>query len=187
VAPSWHLVPVQPTVTKKSARLSSARFVRFVQAPIILSHSPSGTVGDLKDAIKKKQQWSYSCSNCAALVAVRCRRCSKAQEGGGGSPTSKSMKDLLGSELTPQSDILGDLNLDFTAAPEGGKAPPLDELGSSLGSRYSGQSGKRTTGLISRLVGGKMFGGFNFTSIKGYLNCAVAVGCHCQGAWRHIY
>lgn len=72
--------------------------------------------------------------------------------------------------MTLQNKILGDLNLEFTTVPEKGEELPLDELGSSLGSGYSGQLGKHTNGLISRLVGGKMPGGLKLMSIKGYMN-----------------
>ncbi len=91
-------------------------------------------------------------------------------------PLSKSIKDLVGGKSTLQNEILGDLNLEFTTAPEKGEELPLDELGSSLGSGYSGQLGKHTTGLISRLIGGKMPGGFNLTAIKGYLSKTWGLG-----------
>jgi fatty acid synthase subunit alpha len=91
-------------------------------------------------------------------------------------PLSKTIKDLVGGKSTLQNEILGDLNLEFTAAPEKGEELPLDELGSSLGSGYSGQLGKHTTGLISRLIGGKMPGGFNLTAIKGYLSKTWGLG-----------
>src|ERR1700733_13244413 len=91
-------------------------------------------------------------------------------------PLSKPINALVGGKSTLQNEIFGDLNLEFTAAPEKGEELPLDKLGSSLGSGYSGQLGKHTTGLISRLVGGKMPGGFNLTSIKGYLNKTWGLG-----------
>jgi hypothetical protein len=91
-------------------------------------------------------------------------------------PLSKSIKDLVGGKSTLQNEILGDLNLEFSSAPEKGEELPLDELGSSLSAGYSGALGKHTNGLISRLVGGKMPGGFNLTAIKAYLTKTWGLG-----------
>jgi fatty acid synthase subunit alpha, fungi type len=43
---------------------------------------------------------------------------------------------------------------------------PLEELGFAL---CAGALGNYTSGLVSHVVGGKMPGGFNITSIKGHL------------------
>jgi hypothetical protein len=69
-----------------------------------------------------------------------------------------------------QNEILGDLSLEFTSAPGKGEELPLDELGSALSTGYSGALGKHTNGLISRLIGGKIPGGFNLSAIKTYLS-----------------
>lgn len=81
-----------------------------------------------------------------------------------------------GGKSTLQNEILGDLNLEFTAAPEKGEELPLDELGQSLGPGYSGALGKHTSGRISRMVGGKMPGGFNNTALKGFLTKTWGLG-----------
>jgi fatty acid synthase subunit alpha len=91
-------------------------------------------------------------------------------------PMSKSIKDLVGGKSTMQNEILGDLQLEFSSAPEKGEELPLEELGSALGSSFSGSLGKYTTGLVSRVVGGKMPGGFNMTSIKGHLSRTWGLG-----------
>ena len=83
---------------------------------------------------------------------------------------SKSIKDLVGGKSTLQNEILGDLQQEFASAPEKGEELPLEELGSALGSGFSGSLGKYSTGLISRLIGGKMPGGFNSSAIKSYLS-----------------
>ncbi|KAJ7197322.1 hypothetical protein B0H12DRAFT_1294649 [Mycena haematopus] len=75
---------------------------------------------------------------------------------------SKSIKDL--------NEILGDLQLEFSSAPEKGGELPLEELSGSLASGFGGTLGKYTTGLVSRVVGGKMPGGFNSSAIKTYLS-----------------
>jgi len=81
----------------------------------------------------------------------------------------KTIKDLVSGKLTLQNEILGDLQQEFALAPEKGQELPLEELGSTLGSDFNGSLGKYSTGLVSRLVGGKMPDGFNASSIKGYL------------------
>ncbi|EGN98830.1 hypothetical protein SERLA73DRAFT_168429 [Serpula lacrymans var. lacrymans S7.3] len=91
-------------------------------------------------------------------------------------PLTKSIKDLVGGKSTLQNEILGDLQLEFTSAPEKGEELPLDELGSGLGVGHSGALGKYTSGLVSRLIGGKMPGGFNSSAIKGHLSKTWGIG-----------
>ena len=69
-----------------------------------------------------------------------------------------------------QNEILGDLDQEFSSAPEKGEELPLKELGAALGVGFSGNLGKYTTGLVSRLIGGKMPGGFNLSAIKSHLS-----------------
>ena len=75
-----------------------------------------------------------------------------------------------------QNEILGDLGQEFSSAPEKGEELPLEELGAALGVGFSGNLGKYTTGLVSRLVGGKMPGGFNLSAIKSYLSKSWGLG-----------
>ena len=91
-------------------------------------------------------------------------------------PLSKSIKDLVGGKSTLQNEILGDLQQEFASAPEKGEELPLEELGSALGSGFSGALGKYSTSLISRLIGGKMPGGFNSSAIKSYLSKSWGLG-----------
>ncbi|KAH8100945.1 fatty acid synthase [Cristinia sonorae] len=91
-------------------------------------------------------------------------------------PLSKSVKDLVGGKSTMQNEILGDLGLEFTSAPEKGEELPLEELGSALSVGHSGTLGKYTSGLVSRLIGGKMPGGFNQSAIKSYLSKSWGLG-----------
>ena len=91
-------------------------------------------------------------------------------------PVSKSIKDLVGGKSTLQNEILGDLQMVFASSPEKGEESPLEELGSALGVGYSEVLGKYTSGPVSRMVGGKMPGGFNITSIKGHLSKAWGLG-----------
>lgn len=91
-------------------------------------------------------------------------------------PVTKAIKDLVGGKSTLQNEILGDLQTEFSSAPEKGEELPLDELGAALSSGYSGSLGKYTTGLVSRLVSGKMPGGFNLSAIKAYLGKQWGLG-----------
>ena len=91
-------------------------------------------------------------------------------------PLSKSIKDLVGGKSTLQDEILGDLGQEFSSAPEKGEELSLEELSAALGVGFSGNLGKYTTGLVSRLVGGKMPGGFNLSAIKSYLSKSWGLG-----------
>jgi fatty acid synthase subunit alpha len=61
--------------------------------------------------------------------------------------------------------------MEFTSAPEKG-----EELGLALGVGHSGALGKYASGLISHMVGGKMPGGFNISSIKTHLSKTWGLG-----------
>lgn len=66
---------------------------------------------------------------------------------------SKSIKDLVGGKSTLQNEILGDLQLEFSSAPEKGEELSLEELGSALSIGHPGTLGKYSTGMVSRLTG----------------------------------
>ncbi|CUA75193.1 fatty acid synthase subunit beta, fungi type [Rhizoctonia solani] len=91
-------------------------------------------------------------------------------------PISKAIKDLVGGKSTLQNEILGDLQVEFSSAPEKGEELPLDELGAALGVGYTGALGKHTNGLVSRMIDGKMPGGFNATTAKAHLNKTWGLG-----------
>ena len=57
-------------------------------------------------------------------------------------PLSKSIKELVGGKSTLQNEILGDLQLKFSSAPEKGEELPLEKLGSALGAGFSGNLSK---------------------------------------------
>ena len=129
-------------------------------APVVVSpvaSGPSGPAASIPDEPLK------AVDTLRIIIAQKLKR--KVDE----VSLSKSIKELVGGKSTLQNEILGDLQLEFTSAPEKGEEMTLDELGSALGSGYSGTLGKHTSGLISRLVGGKMPGGFNLSVIKAYL------------------
>jgi malonyl CoA-acyl carrier protein transacylase/acyl dehydratase len=89
-------------------------------------------------------------------------------------PKSKSIKDLVGGKSTLQNEILGDLQAEFTSAPEKGEELPLEELGASLG--YSGSLGKHMNMMISRLISQKFPGGFPLSAAHQYLSKTWGLG-----------
>ena len=88
----------------------------------------------------------------------------------------KSIKDMVGGKSTLQNEILGDLQAEFSSAPEKGEELPLEELGAALNVGYSGTLGKHTNGLVSRLVGSKLPGGFGISAVKGHLSKQWGLG-----------
>ncbi|KAI0264369.1 fatty acid synthase [Gloeopeniophorella convolvens] len=91
-------------------------------------------------------------------------------------PLSKSIKDLSNGKSTLQNEIMGDLQNEFSSAPDKGEELPLEELGAALGSGHPGNLGKYSLGLVSRAIGGKMPGGFNMSSTKAHLNKTWGLG-----------
>ena len=91
-------------------------------------------------------------------------------------PLSKSIKDLSNGKSTLQNEIMGDLQGEFSSAPDKGEELPLEELGAALGSGHSGSLGKYSAGLVSRAIGGKMPGGFNISSAKAHLSKTWGLG-----------
>ncbi len=91
-------------------------------------------------------------------------------------PMSKSIKDLSNGKSTLQNEIMGDLQGEFSSAPEKGEELPLEELGAALASGHSGNLGKYSTGLVSRAIGGKMPGGFNISNAKAHLSKTWGLG-----------
>ncbi|KAI6024835.1 hypothetical protein BKA83DRAFT_685883 [Pisolithus microcarpus] len=75
-------------------------------------------------------------------------------------PLAKSIKDLVGGKSTLQNEILG------RRVVVGGSSVQLSALG------------KYTSGLISRMIGGKMPGGFNASAIKTYLSKSWGLGSY---------
>ncbi len=142
---------------------SAAPAAAVVSAPVA-APAPSAAVASIEDAPIKATD--------VLLVVVA----QKLKKGVSEIPLSKSIKDLVGGKSTLQNEILGDLQMEFGSAPEKGEELPLEELGAALGSGYSGSLGKYTTGLVSRMCGGKMPGGFNSSAVKAYLSKSWGLG-----------
>jgi fatty acid synthase subunit alpha, fungi type len=135
-----------------------------VQTPVVTAPAPAAAATSIEDAQIK------SLEILTVIIAQKLKK--PANE----VPLSKSIKDLVGGKSTLQNEILGDLGQEFSSAPEKGEELPLEELGTALGVGFSGNLGKYTTGLISRLIGGKMPGGFNLSAIKSYLSKSWGLG-----------
>ena len=88
----------------------------------------------------------------------------------------KNIKDMVGGKSTLQNEILGDLQAEFSSAPEKGEELPLDELGAALNVGYAGILGKHTSGLVSRMVGSKLPGGFGISAVKAHLSKQWGLG-----------
>lgn len=91
-------------------------------------------------------------------------------------PLTKSIKDLVGGKSTVQNEILGDLGKEFGAAPDKPEDVPLGELAEAFQQSFSGQLGKQSSSLISRLISSKMPGGFSITSARKYLGDRYGLG-----------
>lgn len=91
-------------------------------------------------------------------------------------PLNKSIKDLVGGKSTLQNELLGSAQAEFGSAPDKAEEMPLDELGSTLQAGYSGAVGKHLSGLISRLVGSKMPGGFGMSGVRNHLSKSWGLG-----------
>ncbi|TFK27788.1 fatty acid synthetase alpha subunit [Coprinopsis marcescibilis] len=133
-------------------------------APVAVAAPTSGPVASVEDGPVKAID---------ILIVIVAQKLKKQVEE---IPLSKSIKDLVGGKSTLQNEILGDLQQEFSSAPEKGEELPLEELGAGLASGFSGSLGKYSTGLISRLVGGKMPGGFNASAIKSHLSKTWGLG-----------
>jgi 3-oxoacyl-ACP reductase-like protein len=86
-------------------------------------------------------------------------------------PLSKSIKDLSNGKSALQNEIVGDLQGEFSSAPDKGEEP-----GTALGSGHSSNLGKYSSSLVSRAIGGKMPGGLNISSAKAHLSKTWGLG-----------
>ncbi|KAH9963076.1 hypothetical protein BGW80DRAFT_1347749, partial [Lactifluus volemus] len=80
-----------------------------------------------------------------------------------GIPLSKSIRDLSNGKLTLHNEIMGDLQGEFSLAPDKGEGLPLEELGAALAR------------LLTPAISGSiplMPGGFNISSAKAHLSKA---------------
>jgi fatty acid synthase subunit alpha, fungi type len=126
-----------PPVVESSAEVSAAP---TTPAPAVVAAAPSPAVAaaSVEDVPIKAIE--------VLLVVIAQKLKKKVDE----VPLSKSIKELVGGTSTLQNEILGDLQIEFSTAPEKGEELPLEELGSALAVGFSGNLGKYTNGLIAR-------------------------------------
>ncbi|KAL0953237.1 hypothetical protein HGRIS_004490 [Hohenbuehelia grisea] len=155
--------PEAPESDATAAAPVAAAPAAAASAPVAAA-APSGPVSSIEDVPIK------AIDILSVIVAQKLKK--RVDE----VPLGKSIKDLVGGKSTLQNEILGDLQLEFTSAPEKGEELPLEELGSALGSGFGGALGKYSSGLVARLIGGKMPGGFNASAIKSYLSKSWGLG-----------
>jgi fatty acid synthase subunit alpha len=91
---------------------------------------------------------------------------------------SKSVKDLVEGKSTLQNEIIGDLQKEFgsEAVPEKSEELPLREVAVYLNAGHSGELGKFTNSVISKLIANKMPAGFSMKNIKSYLTNEFGLG-----------
>ncbi|KAJ3088169.1 3-oxoacyl-[acyl-carrier-protein] synthase [Quaeritorhiza haematococci] len=100
---------------------------------------------------------------------------------------SKTIKDLVGGKSTLQNEILGDLAGEFgNVLQDKAEETPLSEVASVLQNSHSGSLGKVSTGLINKLVSGKMPAGFGMSQVKSFLSSTHGLGPkRSEGALLH--
>ena len=142
-----------PAASKAAAAAPAPTPVAVVAAPAAAAPGPVSAVAD---APVSAQEIVH------VLVSTRIRK--PLAE----TPTSKSIKDLVGGKSTLQNEILGDLGQEFPGfqmdKPE---EEPLTKLSSGLTS--TGTLGKVTQGLVTKMIGSKMPGGFGMGQVKSHL------------------
>ncbi|KAI0311286.1 acyl transferase domain-containing protein, partial [Amylostereum chailletii] len=156
--------PEAPAETESSPAAPSSAAAAAPAAAATPAAAPSGPVATIEDVPIK------AVDILAVVVAQKLKK--QISE----VPLSKSIKDLSNGKSTLQNEILGDLGAEFASPPEKGEELPLEELGAALASGHSGTLGKYTSGLVSRMVGGKMPGGFNISAIKAHLSKTWGLG-----------
>ena len=88
-----------------------------------------------------------------------------------------SIKSLVGGKSAVQNEILGDIEKEFGAGPDGGAEMPLSELAKhpSLAGKYKGL-GKVTQALVTKALGAKLPGGFSASDARGHLAAGRGLG-----------
>ncbi|KAI9205069.1 fatty acid synthase [Polychytrium aggregatum] len=102
-------------------------------------------------------------------------------------PLNKSIKDLVGGKSTLQNEILGDLGAEFgNVLADKAEENALGEIANALQNGHSGALGKTSSGLINKLVSGKMPAGFGMGQVKAHLKAAHGLGPkRTEGALLH--
>jgi fatty acid synthase subunit beta len=114
-----------PPVTESASEVTVAAAVSPVPAAITAAPSPATAATSIEDVPIKAVD--------VLLVVIAQKLKKKVDE----VLLSKSIQELVGGKSTLQHEILGDLQLELSSAPEKGEELPLQELGSALSARFS--------------------------------------------------
>ncbi|KAJ2358940.1 fatty acid synthase alpha subunit Lsd1 [Coemansia sp. RSA 2618] len=88
----------------------------------------------------------------------------------------QSIKTLVAGKSIMQNEIVGDLQKEFdNKVPDKAEELPLQELATAIGSTR-GTLGKCTQSLVTRMVSGKMPGGFSLSQIRNTLQESYGLG-----------
>ncbi|KJK60840.1 hypothetical protein P875_00042921 [Aspergillus parasiticus SU-1] len=92
--------------------------------------------------------------------------------------TDKSIKLLVSGRSTLENEIVGDLDAEFGSLPERAEELALEELCNTLqsGAAFSGQLGKVSTGVVSRVFAQKLPAGFSSGDARDYLQTRWGLG-----------
>lgn len=149
--------PAAPAAEAPAAAAPAPVAAAPVAASAPVAAAPAGPVAAIADEPLK------------AVDTLRVIIAQKLKKSIGEISLSKNIKDMVGGKSTLQNEILGDLQAEFSSAPEKGEELPLEELGAALNVGYSGTLGKHTNGLVSRMVGSKLPGGFGISAVRAHL------------------
>ncbi|KAJ5689020.1 hypothetical protein N7462_003412 [Penicillium macrosclerotiorum] len=92
-------------------------------------------------------------------------------------PTEKSIR-----KSTLQNELIGDLVTEFGRTPDGCEDFPLNSLGTSLQSSFTGRPGKTISALISKLFSSKLPAGWNQAAARAYVKEQWGLGPQRQTA-----
>ncbi|KAI9348018.1 fatty acid synthase [Obelidium mucronatum] len=152
-----------PAAAASAAPVAAAAAPVVVAAPV--AAAPAAAAGAVGDAPITAGEILY------ALIAHKLKK-PLAEI----APT-KSIKDLVGGKSTLQNEILGDLGAEFgNVLAEKAEELPLKEVATALQNNHSGNLGKTSTTLVTKLVSAKMPAGFGMNAVKGHLKAAFGLG-----------
>ena len=86
-----------------------------------------------------------------------------------------TIKALVGGKSAVQNEILGELEKEFGAGPDGGAEMPLAELARAVSRGYK-PLGKVSSALVTKMLGAKLPGGFGAGQARAYLTSSRLLG-----------
>ena len=111
----------------------------------------------------------------SALEVLRMMLSTKLKVAYGHAGASVAIKDLTGGKSAVQNEIIGDLEKEFGGVPDSAGEMSLQELATELGAGYA-PLGPVSKGMVDKLVGQKMSGGFGMAAVRGHLSAQWMLG-----------